>query len=135
MVENISEKRLVNRLQNYWHSIRGGKLAPPFSKFNRSAISDMWENCIHLTVINKTEDEKANKFKVEYMGNLLKEAFVHDLKGQYLSETDRSILPGSGFANHMEVVLREKVFNKSEGQFINAHNKIVKYRDCILPVH
>ena len=127
----VSERRLVNRLHQYWLSLKSeDEDIPKFSKFNESKIEDMWHTCVLFSVEGSG---KQPIFKLQNMGDSLSEAFIDDLKNRYFSIRDKSILPGSNFAESMEIAVRTREFIKSEGQFINPKNKIVKYRDCILP--
>lgn len=129
--EFIHEKRLVNRLRMYWNYIRNDDILPNYSKFNQNYIADMWNNCLLFSVSYTGRETKL--YQCEYIGQNLSVAFGNDLKDRYISSKDRLILPGANLMEYLDKSLTEKKFTMSSGQFVNYRDKIVKYRDCILP--
>ncbi len=129
--ENISERRLVNRLKSYWDSLREEADTPLFQKFNQNSIIDMWENCMHFQATATTQRKKI--YQCKFVGKNLISAFGKELKDRYVSSYDKRILPGSNLAEAMDNSCDNRVFVLSSGQFVNNENKIVKYRDCIMP--
>ena len=127
----IHEKRLVHRLKMYWDHIRQDDKIPKYSKFNQNYIADMWDNCLVFYVSYSSRDNKL--YHCEYVGQNLSVAFGSDLKDRYISSKDRLILPGSNLLSYLDKTSEVKEFIMSSGQFVNYRNKIVKYRDCILP--
>lgn len=133
MLENynpVHEKRLVNRLQAYWESLREGEHLPAFSKFNQNYVADMWESCLLFYVSHNGEQKL---YHCESVGKQLTLGFGHDLKDIYISSRNKMVLPGANLMQYMDKAITDKSFVMSSGQFINYRNKVVKYRDCILP--
>jgi hypothetical protein len=128
--ELVSEKRLVNRLKNYWDLLRGSESIPEYVKFNKAAIADMWTNCIVVSVSNAG---KQKVYKYEHVGNSAAEAFGKNLTGVYASSYEKSLMPGSNLMTYLDKSVDERSFLISQGQFVNLENKIVKFRDCMLP--
>lgn len=129
--EFIHEKRLVNRLRMYWSYVRDEDILPDYRKFNQNYIADMWDNCLLFSVSYSGQATKL--YQCEYIGQNLSVAFGNDLKDRYISSKDRLILPGANLMDYLDKSLNEKKFTMSSGQFVNYRDKIVKYRDCILP--
>ncbi|HCR85606.1 MAG TPA: hypothetical protein DIV86_02900 [Alphaproteobacteria bacterium] len=133
MLENytpVHEKRLVNRLKNYWDNIKPENSVPEYNRFNKNFIADMWENCMLFYVINNG-DQKL--YHCEHVGSQLTISFGNELKDAYVSSRNKLLLPGANLMKYMDIALSKKDFIMSSGQFVNYKNKIVKYRDCILP--
>ncbi|MDX1949257.1 MAG: hypothetical protein SFT90_02005 [Rickettsiales bacterium] len=129
--ENISERRLVNRLKSYWDNLRENAETPLFQKFNQNSIIDMWDNCMHFQA-NATSQRK-KIYQCKHIGKNLTIAFGKELKDRYVSSYDKRILPGSNLAEAMDNACDNRVFVLSSGQFVNKGNIVIKYRDCIMP--
>lgn len=129
--ELVSEKRLVNRLKNYWDLLRGQEPIPEYVKFNHGAIAEMWSNCIVVSVNNPNSKQKI--YRYEHMGPSASEAFGKNLTGVYASSYEKSLMPGSNLMSYIDKTVDERSFLISQGQFVNMENKIVKFRDCMLP--
>ncbi len=125
-----NERRLVVRLKSYWDMIRGDNLQPNFSKYNPGAISDMWENCIQF---NLASTDSKNLYQIVHVGRNLEKDFGNDLKGKYISSNERRIMPGSNLMEYVDKCVETGEYILSQGQFVNNANKIVKYRNCMMP--
>lgn len=126
-----NERRLVVRLKNYWDSLlEDNTKIPSFTKFNSSFIHDMWDNCMHFEISGK---EKQKLYRCEYVGKNLVEGFGKDLESKYISSYDKRLMPGANLLSFMDESVDKIDFVLSQGQFVNHNNKIVKYRNCILP--
>lgn len=127
---HIHEKRLVNRLKSYWEAVKTEGKLPQYSKFNKNLIADMWDNCLLFCV---SYDGSEKIYHCEYVGQQLSLAFGKELKDVYISSKNRLVLPGANLMQYLDKSLLDKDFVMSSGQFVNFRDKIVKYRDCILP--
>lgn len=129
--EYVSEKRLVNRLHKFWQMMKQeDEEIPEFSKFNQNKIADMWENCVLFSVVN---DGLVKMYHCEYVGLNLKSAFGKDLTGKYTNSKNQYEPPGRKFIEYLDKCLADKEFIMSQGSFVNDEDRIVKYRDCIMP--
>jgi len=126
----VNEQRLVVRLQNYWDSVRKEELMPEYIKFNNNSIFDLWESCMVFKVASAGE---RYVYQCNFVGEDLKIGFGKDLENRYVTDNDKRLLPGSNLAEFMNKCVVGKKVIISQGQFVNFENKIVKYRDCILP--
>lgn len=129
--EITSERRLVNRLKNYWDMLRGESDIPNFAKFNSAQIADMWQNCMSFSVTLTAGRKKM--YQCNFVGENVSAGFGKDLKDRYVSSHDKRILPGANLTEAMDDAVDNRLFVLSAGQFVNFQNKIVKYRDCIMP--
>ncbi len=130
--ENIPEQRLVKRLRTYWDRIRENDDVPFAIKFNNAGISDIWESCILIKV--GTSGAKKT-YNIERIGTQLTEAVGRDMSGKYFmsSDSDGGILSRE-FINVMNNSIDKKEFLLSEGSFVNKKGRIIKYRDCVMPL-
>lgn len=126
----LSERRLVFRLKEYWNKIRADEEVPNFGKFNIGAVQDVWENCMQFEV---SSGGSKKLYQCSYLGESLVEGFGKELKDRYVSSYDKRVMPGSNLLDLMDNTVDSKEFTLSQGQFVNHNNKIVKYRNCILP--
>lgn len=125
-----NERRLVARLKNYWDNIREDEGVPNIGKFNINSVQDIWGNCM-LFDISSGGTKKV--YQCSHVGDLLVEGFGKDLKNRYVSSYDKRLMPGSNLLEFMDESVNKKDFILSQGQFVNHKDKIVKYRNCILP--
>jgi hypothetical protein len=125
------EQRLVSKLNHYWDSIKlEGQSIPAFSQFNKSDVSDLWQNCVMASV---TYVGPQKIYKYEHVGEKAQEAFGTDLTGKIDSTFEKSPSNVSNILKYMDKATAEKKLILSEGQFINHDEKLVKFRDCVLP--
>jgi hypothetical protein len=110
--------------------IRGDNTHPAFHRYNPSAISDMWENCLQFDL---TSSDKMKMYQIAHVGRNLEKDFGKNLKGKYLSSTERRIMPGSNLMEYVDKCVESGEYILSQGQFVNNENKIVKYRNCMMP--
>jgi hypothetical protein len=128
--EFVSERRLVNRLKGFWDLAKGTEDLPPYTKFSKAAIDDLWTNCILVSV---NSSSKQIMYKYEHVGKSAVEAFGKDLTGAYANSYEKSLMHGSNLMKYLDKSVEERSFLVSQGQFVNAEDKIIKFRDCILP--
>lgn len=126
--EQIPEKRMTTRLQNYWEKLKSDQIMPDFKRFNCDALNDVWGQCF---VVQVTQIDPI-MYQVEHVGQSVQEMFGQSLTGKMLSASIQSI-PGATIigdidecVNHAEVVYRQ-------GTFVNQKSKVVKYRSTMLP--
>ena len=127
----MQDKRLVNRLTDYWDRLRGDEPFPAFERLNQDALVDMWEHCIVLAVESKTNKE--NKLYVyQHMGSQIIEAYGSDLTGHYVNVYMHNF-PGWQVLKLVDKVFKESAIESSMGSFINDKDQVVKYRACVMP--
>ncbi len=128
----MHEKRLTDRLTNYWTNLRKDKAMPEFMHFNPSAVEDVLAYCFQLKVEPAAAGITSRTYRYEYMGGKIIEAYGKNLSGQSVSSSVR-MLPGSDILKKADLVVSNATPLYEGGQFVNDKNKIVKYRSCMLP--
>jgi hypothetical protein len=104
---------------------------PLIQKFSSNSIMDMWENCLAFRVTIKGDSKI---YQCEHVGRSLSEAYGNDLKFKYFSSYERDLSLSREFIKALDEAVDKRQFTLSQGQFINYKNKVVKYRDCIMPL-
>ena len=149
------DKRLTMRLTNHWKSLRGGLVLPHWEHFDIAKFNDIWQQCCGWSV--KPGDVNTILFTYEHVGNSIKQAVGSDLTGKVFSSllqgfpgprvkaVVRNELTEGMFADHFRnfpaariVQKIDKVIKKlspviEEGRFTDEHNRVVRYRSCLLP--
>lgn len=126
----MHEKRLNNRLTQYWELLKKDNVMPNFAKFNNSAIEDIWGNCILFSVNKSNSDAKSYTFY--RVGDKVKGLYNEDLTGNTLKAKQKAF-KGAAIIKKIDKIIKEPEPIYDQGQFINHNSKIVKFRSCLLP--
>lgn len=104
---------------------------PDFAQFNSSAIDDIWQQCVLFTVMPAAEGKmpSLNFYKV---GDKVRSVYGQDMAGKTFNPVQKHF-QGAAVARKASEVLANPAPIIDIGQFINAGNKVVKYRSCLLP--
>lgn len=126
---DMQDKRLVNRLHNYWDLIRRGKPMPEIAQFNPATIDDLWENCLKMDL---SKVQGGVVYSYSYMGSRLVKMFGRDLTGTVI---DRSIAqyPYGVLLKKLELAASSGEFMLDENRFVSDSGNVVRYRCCFLP--
>ncbi|MDE3059718.1 MAG: PAS domain-containing protein [Pseudomonadota bacterium] len=124
------EKRLHQRLQSYWHSLRGERPFPAEGDINLADIADILPSCFMVSV----SDVGQHGYRYDYLGKDLMEAygeemFNPDIAGRLISPTDH----GPMLEGFRQVIDRKQPVIY-EAEFINRNQLTIKYRACLLPL-
>lgn len=125
------EKRLVERLKQYWNTLKGEAIVPDLRRFNSDVISDLWPRCLMLEVVHNTAN-KAALYTYESMGADIIRAYGNDLTGHYVNVHMHNF-PGWQVLKSIDDMLIDPKPHESEGSFISDAHKAIKYRAIILP--
>lgn len=123
------EQRLTYRLIQYWERLRRDQPLPVIEWFNPAVVQDLWPQCLKLTVFSMKD---AYSYHYEYVGEALITMFGKNLSGERISSS-MIHSPGFNILAKLDHVIQHPTPAIEEGQFINNHSKIVKYRCCLLP--
>ncbi len=122
------ERRITLRLIAYWEKLRNGNLMPVEDDIDPDYIKDLWDYCflIHVKDLSKPD------YNYTYLGEAIKKAY----QGELDSNGEESIATPNAkeLAVSYEKVIRTCSPLLDEGEFVNMHNDIVKYRQCLLPL-
>ena len=123
-----SEKRITRRLRKYWNYLREDRQFPEEKEINPSDLTDIWNNCFIVKADNSCKKED---YKYKYLGVNIIRAYGHDLTGLNVSSL---AAPGAeALSEKYEQVLAFKRPVIDEGEINISKNKIVKYRQILLP--
>jgi hypothetical protein len=127
---DIEYRRINEKLQDYWKSLRGDRPYPSETDINPKDIRDIWDYCF---LIKLERDNFQSPYKYVYLGSQLVEAFGNDLATKNVNEhimnpASRSLM--YGFDN----VIRTGMPVVEDSKFTNTRGVIIKYRSCILPL-
>jgi len=125
----MQDKRLVNRLQNYWELIRRGKPMPEISQLNPHSIEDLWSQCMKLEAL---QTQGGVTYYYRFVGSVLAEMYGSDPTNR---EVDRKVkqYPMNIIVDKLDGVAAARNFLIDENQFVNGRGKLVKYRACLMP--
>lgn len=126
----MHDKRLTNRLITLWENIRKDRAMPEAAWFNPASVDDIWNQCFKL----KREGAAAtfSNYCYEYMGSMIAEAYGQDLTGKTVNAQSKHF-PGARIISKIDGLGVSFAPLMEEGQFINTHGKVVKFRSCLLP--
>lgn len=127
---SMYEKRLTQRLTNYWNSLKKDKAMPPFQKFNPGAIDDVWDHCILLSITESASGK--NSYSYYSMGDKVKKLYDHDVTGERIFSTQKGSR-GANIVKRIGEVLQKPDPIFDSGQFLDPNHKVVKFRSCLLP--
>lgn len=120
--------RITDLLKEYWESKKGTNPYPSEADIDDSEIGESWESCFLVEVV-----DGGKKFRYEYLGNQIVEAYGDDLEGQEIVED--LLYPESPDTT---VKFRETMQGclplEYEGAFINKNNMDIKFRKILLPL-
>ena len=126
-----SEYRLTERLTTYWNVLRKDEVMPDFSRFNASAIGDIWQQCILFTV-SPSVDKKSAALNFYQIGDKLGNLYGTGMLGSTFMAGQKHF-QGAAVMRRMEEILTAPQPITDMGQFINEKSKVVKFRSCLLP--
>lgn len=125
------ERRITHRLVNYWQGIKGDNILPPESAIDSDDIPDLWDDCfiIQTNSENLLEDRA---YGYSYIGRSLLDMLVPDEDG--IGEGNLvTLMPDRLMAIYSEMLMTKlPVTDEVEG--FNLNGRMIKYRQCLLPM-
>ncbi len=114
------ERRITLRLLAYWERLRGARPMPLEQEIDPDHLQDVWESCflMHINDISQKDHQYL------YLGELLREWLGHPDASQNIA------ILKEGYPK-VAATGRPLV---EEGEFLNAQGKLVKFRQCLLPL-
>lgn len=127
----MHEQRLTTRLINYWELLKNGQPVPVYEQLNPSALEGVWTNCLALKA--EPAPSGGNAYSYVHCGSEIQKAIGQDLRGQRMT-TNMKFFPGAKIIKRIDEVATQAVPSPllDDGQFVNEHNKVIKYRACLL---
>jgi hypothetical protein len=105
---------------------------PDFAKFDQSKVQDVWQNCIVLIPIPKTDNKPQRTLQFKHIGDKVNSMLGDASVGSYVVAKARQFA-GSKIISRVEEVIESPKPIEESGKFINKNDKVVKYRSCLLP--
>jgi hypothetical protein len=127
----MHEKRLVERLKQYWRTLKTEDLLPRVEKFAPDVVADLWPRCLMLEVVSKA-DNIVPLYTYEYMGAEIINAYGSDLTGHYVNVHMHNF-PGWQVLQSVNTMLTSPEPFDTDGSFVANTHKVVKYRAVLLP--
>jgi hypothetical protein len=124
-----AERRLTGRLLHYWRQKSIGKPFPSEHDLDPDALGQDWDHCFLVQV---RDIEHVQDYNYTYLGRNIMEAYrdrLHDEHNAFMIGPNASMVSKS-FGRVM--ITRAPVLE--EGELVTISGRIVKYRQCMLPV-
>lgn len=120
------EQRITERLLAYWEQLIKKGPIPLESAVNPDHLEGVWPSCF---LINVSE----NRFRYDYLGDLLVEAYGDDLSGKEISS--HLLYPDAPtLFNAIQESLSTQKPVQDEGEFTNKKGLVIRYRSIVLPL-
>lgn len=125
-----SEHRSHKKLQDYWESLRKGRLFPGEGAIDPDAIADIWPSCFLIAIDPVTQ---RLGYRYTYLGDALVGAYGYDLDHPDVTQRLLSAQDEPMMRKFDEVRRRQSPL-VDESEFINRKQQNVKYRSSLLPL-
>ncbi|MEQ1790516.1 MAG: PAS domain-containing protein [Rickettsiales bacterium] len=125
---NVLERRITLRLISYWEKMRKQNAMPAEADIDPDDLQDLWGYCflIHVKDLDKPD------YNYIYLGQEIQHAYQGELAG---CDAGAIASPNAGkLADSYTKVIETCLPLLDEGEFVNLHNDVVKYRQCLLPL-
>jgi len=127
----MHDQRLIDRLTNYWNAVRKDAIVPEFNQFNVGAIEDIWNQCVLFTVQHSANGLPPT-IHFYRIGDKLSAIYNPNMVGRSMKAGQKHF-QGASIVRKIGEVIEIPTLIQDQGQFINEHSKVVKYRSCMLP--
>ncbi len=123
----LIERRITIRLLAYWEKLRRGRDMPAEDDLDPKDLHDMWDHCFLVQVNGGDPD-----YHYAYLGPAIIAAYHGKLTP---SDAELLVSPhAEKMAGHYRQIVESGKPVVDEGEFHNASNQRVKYRQCLLPL-
>ncbi len=123
------EHRLPTRLTDYWERVRHQNPVPSIDAFNPQVIDDLWQKCFKVSVVMENTEPV---YTYDFVGKELESIFGTGLAGQKV-KAKLGFMPARKMMEQMNKSIKNPFPITVEGQFVDEHSKVIKYRSCLLP--
>lgn len=124
-------RRSPEILISHWDRLRGDRPFPSEDDLEIDALDDLgfWEDCF---IVQTRDIEQQKNYNYTYIGSNISKAYGEDLKG--VSVYSFTSPDADNLALKYAEVLATQVPVINEGDFLNAKNIRVRYRQCLVPL-
>ncbi len=124
------ERRINIRLMEYWVNLKGDKILPLESDIDHDDLEDIWESCFQLRLLDIIT---GSKYNYSFLGDGIKEAYGCDLSDVDVDKVKIISPVADKLDAQFKGVLSSRMPMETEGEFTNADEKTVAFRQCLLP--
>ncbi len=124
----MDEKRITQRLLNYWKTTAKGTKYPDIKRLNTAVIEDIWPFCFRVAIIPGTMPT----YRYEYMGQEIIELYGRDLTNQVV-DSRMAAFPGAVLHEKLDNVVATGEPLSDDNHMVGLTGKLIKYRACMLP--
>jgi len=120
------ERRITEQLILYWQKLRLDRAYPDIGDIKKDDLDELWDDCFII--------------EFEYINSALTHTFnfigdnISDIAGKNVPKEQILSFIGNNLASQYERVLETKRPLIEEAEFKNLNNKVIKYRQILLPV-
>ena len=127
LLQPTIERRVPLRLLAYWEKLRRGRPMPSERDLVPEDISDLWDNCFLIPVQNIPP----SSYRYSYIGRNIMEVYGG---APPTNDMTKAITPPAGVIDVCMTVLQNRKPLIESGEFTRHDNRVVKYRQCLLPL-
>lgn len=128
----MHDKRLTQRLTDYWDRLRRDAQLPQIEQFNPRPLEDIMGNCCMWKVDVGGPNNNTLLYSSEFVGDGLKEIIGSAITGEVFSPHATNF-PAARILGKISHAVEDKTVIGDAGQFVHDDNRVVKYRSCLLP--
>jgi len=122
-------ERLTTILKEYWDIVRKNNSFPVESVFDFRKVNDIWDSCFLVDANNQTREED---YFFKHIGKEIRNAYQSELSNLQI---DKIVNTHAGhLAREFEKVLAMKIPIYYEGEITIDKNRLMKYRQILLPL-
>ena len=131
IIDPASKRRIPDILMTYWEGLKAGRAFPAEDDLNPDDMEKegFWKDAF---LIHTSEIAKRQEYQFAYLGSAIQQAYGEDLTGIY-ARSFASPSAASLADIYFEVIATRKPVT-DEGEFVNARNMVVRYRQCLVPL-
>lgn len=122
-----ADRRITNVITKHWEDVRGNKLMPSEIDLDPEVLDGVLDNCF---LIRTEELLQAGSHKYVYIGKNILEAYGSD----ETTPKDYHDVDPLSHKDKFEEVIKTLKPVVQEGEFINKDGKLVKFRQCLIPL-
>lgn len=126
----MPHRRSNEVLKEHWEAVRAGRPMPLEADIDPDELQEIWGACFVVEIRN---DDTQRKYRYNYLGQQIVEAFGDDLTGHEVCEEVMSPTE-----HHMLDYFRKVIETNSpvyfETEFENTHHMLIKCRASLLPL-
>lgn len=124
------QRRINERLLEYWRKVRRDRPFPMENEINPEAIESIWDSCF---VVRAEPPGEPTEFRYVYLGEALIEAYGDEMNSKEVCE--KLAYPAN---NELIARFKDVIDSRSpvteEAEFTNSRGMLIKFRSCMLPL-